>query len=143
MLIFSAAILFIALASLVRGDTLQYFDNNKICSAWQYVVGTSVSIQTATKVCQGSLKAEFSTYSGKNIYRFCCPYRSVSEPAIGPPPSGCGRQAASPLVARIVGGYEARPYSWPWLVSLQYRGGHFCGGTLIVKIKDYYSKTIN
>jgi secreted trypsin-like serine protease len=32
---------------------------------------------------------------------------------------------------RIVGGVEARPGSHPWIVSLQTRGSHFCGGTLI------------
>ncbi|WP_245772472.1 serine protease [Myxococcus fulvus] len=31
----------------------------------------------------------------------------------------------------IVGGVEARPGSWPWIVSLQGSGGHFCGGSLI------------
>ncbi|MFY1829609.1 serine protease [Myxococcus fulvus] len=31
----------------------------------------------------------------------------------------------------IVGGVEARPGSWPWIVSLQQGGSHFCGGSLI------------
>ncbi|MCP3061506.1 serine protease [Myxococcus sp. K38C18041901] len=31
----------------------------------------------------------------------------------------------------IVGGVEARPGSWPWIVSLQRGGSHFCGGSLI------------
>lgn len=31
----------------------------------------------------------------------------------------------------IVGGIEAWPYSWPWLVSLQSIGYHFCGGSLL------------
>ena len=34
------------------------------------------------------------------------------------------------MTQRIVGGVEAIPNSWPWIVSLQVRG-HFCGGTLI------------
>lgn len=36
---------------------------------------------------------------------------------------------------RVVGGEVARPNSWPWQISLQYRSGsnyyHTCGGTLI------------
>jgi len=32
---------------------------------------------------------------------------------------------------RVVGGVEAVPHSWPWQVSLQVDGRHFCGGSLI------------
>jgi len=32
---------------------------------------------------------------------------------------------------RIVGGVEARPFSHPWIVSMQQQGSHFCGGSLI------------
>jgi transmembrane serine protease 3 len=32
---------------------------------------------------------------------------------------------------RIVGGVEARPNSFPWIVSMQMGGRHFCGGTLL------------
>uniref|UniRef100_A0A8C3NB05 pancreatic elastase II n=1 Tax=Geospiza parvula TaxID=87175 RepID=A0A8C3NB05_GEOPR len=48
---------------------------------------------------------------------------------------GCGVPAYPPLVSRVVGGENARPYSWPWQVSLQYNANgkwsHTCGGTLI------------
>ncbi|NXY21407.1 CEL2A elastase, partial [Atrichornis clamosus] len=48
---------------------------------------------------------------------------------------GCGVPAFPPLVSRVVGGENARPYSWPWQASLQYRSNgkwyHTCGGTLI------------
>ncbi|XP_030826745.1 serine protease 33-like [Camarhynchus parvulus] len=32
---------------------------------------------------------------------------------------------------RVVGGLGARPGRWPWAVSLQLRGGHQCGGSLV------------
>uniref|UniRef100_A0A8B9MGK9 Peptidase S1 domain-containing protein n=2 Tax=Accipiter nisus TaxID=211598 RepID=A0A8B9MGK9_9AVES len=40
----------------------------------------------------------------------------------------CGRQRE---LGRVVGGTAARPGEWPWQVSLQLRGKHFCGGTLV------------
>uniref|UniRef100_A0AAY4B8U7 pancreatic elastase II n=1 Tax=Denticeps clupeoides TaxID=299321 RepID=A0AAY4B8U7_9TELE len=51
-------------------------------------------------------------------------------------PYGCGRPTFPPSVNRVVGGDDVRPHSWPWQVSLQYRGSsgsyhHTCGGTLI------------
>ncbi|KAM4018433.1 LOW QUALITY PROTEIN: chymotrypsin B-like [Anomaloglossus baeobatrachus] len=47
---------------------------------------------------------------------------------------GCGVPNIAPVVtgyARIVNGEEAVPGSWPWQVSLQDNGWHFCGGSLI------------
>uniref|UniRef100_A0A8C3SV50 Peptidase S1 domain-containing protein n=1 Tax=Chelydra serpentina TaxID=8475 RepID=A0A8C3SV50_CHESE len=47
----------------------------------------------------------------------------------------CGVPAYPPYVARVVGGEDANPHSWPWQISLQYdKSGvwaHTCGGTLI------------
>ena len=74
--------------------------------------------------------------------RFCCQSSSIGQQVattvrpsvVTTIPStsnrGCGRQAIAPSTQRIVGGSEAVPNSWPWLISLQY-GDHFCGGTLI------------
>ena len=33
--------------------------------------------------------------------------------------------------SRIVGGSNALPGQWPWQVSVFYRGGHWCGGSII------------
>ncbi|KAB5546663.1 hypothetical protein PHYPO_G00074620 [Pangasianodon hypophthalmus] len=48
---------------------------------------------------------------------------------------GCGTPEIEPLPGRVVNGEEARPHSWPWQISLQYKHGsrwyHTCGGTLI------------
>ena len=44
----------------------------------------------------------------------------------------CGRPAITARSVRIVGGIEAIPNSWPWLVSLEHLNNrHFCGGSLI------------
>ncbi|XP_060261833.1 polyserase-2 isoform X8 [Ovis aries] len=40
----------------------------------------------------------------------------------------CGRPEPS---ARIVGGSDSQPGTWPWQVSLHHGGGHICGGSLI------------
>ncbi|XP_019512771.1 PREDICTED: neutrophil elastase isoform X1 [Hipposideros armiger] len=37
------------------------------------------------------------------------------------------------LASEIVGGRQARPHAWPFMVSLQRQGGHFCGGTLVAR----------
>ncbi|XP_022608767.1 chymotrypsin-like elastase family member 3B isoform X2 [Seriola dumerili] len=48
---------------------------------------------------------------------------------------GCGTPTHEPAVSRVVNGEDARPYSWPWQISLQYLSGstyrHTCGGTLL------------
>ncbi|KAK2854369.1 hypothetical protein Q5P01_007030 [Channa striata] len=57
---------------------------------------------------------------------FCLTFISVA--------CGCGVPATPPHVTgitRIVNGEEAVPHSWPWQVSLQFNGIHFCGGSLI------------
>jgi len=40
----------------------------------------------------------------------------------------CGRSLVG---NRVVGGHEATPNSWPWQVSLQVRGQHMCGGSIV------------
>ncbi|XP_012868145.1 PREDICTED: chymotrypsinogen B2-like [Dipodomys ordii] len=48
---------------------------------------------------------------------------------------GCGIPAIPPEVSglsRVVGGEDAVPGSWPWMVYIQYKDGiYFCGGALI------------
>ncbi|XP_075384579.1 polyserase-2 isoform X2 [Tenrec ecaudatus] len=53
---------------------------------------------------------------------------ALSPPQEEPEDLDCGRPEPS---ARIVGGSDAQPGSWPWQVSLHYSGGHVCGGSLI------------
>ncbi|XP_029464717.1 chymotrypsinogen B-like [Rhinatrema bivittatum] len=46
----------------------------------------------------------------------------------------CGIPAIPPVVSnlqRIINGEEAVPGSWPWQVSLQYNGNHYCAGSII------------
>ncbi|CAF1675645.1 unnamed protein product, partial [Adineta ricciae] len=49
--------------------------------------------------------------------------RPTTTPLI-PTTNTCGRQSITPATQRIVGGVEAIPHSWPWIVSLQVRD-HF------------------
>ncbi|CAF0740169.1 unnamed protein product [Rotaria sordida] len=110
-------------------------ENNKICTEWQYYTGASANVDTS--LCSGNLGYEFSNSIGFLIIRFCCPYGRVTTTTVGPTTTvgsastGCGRAAVTPVRTRIVGGQDAVPHSWPWLVSLQRYGSHFCGGTLI------------
>ncbi|CAF1155836.1 unnamed protein product [Rotaria sp. Silwood1] len=47
-------------------------------------------------------------------------------------PTQCGCAQTSPSTHhRIVGGTQAIPHSWPWIVSVRKYGGHICGGVLI------------
>ncbi|KAI4823258.1 hypothetical protein KUCAC02_011855 [Chaenocephalus aceratus] len=50
--------------------------------------------------------------------------------------SACGVPAPGSRVGpslRVVGGAQATYGSHPWLVSLQYRGSHFCGGAILTE----------
>lgn len=48
------------------------------------------------------------------------------------PNVSCGCSVASLTTnARIVGGEQAPDHAWGWMLSLQYRGSHLCGATLI------------
>ncbi|XP_055345336.1 serine protease 33-like [Paramacrobiotus metropolitanus] len=48
---------------------------------------------------------------------------------------GCGKAAIAPIATRIIGGKEARPHSWPWVVHLKRNYGQqfhgVCGGALV------------
>ncbi|KRX36553.1 Prostasin [Trichinella murrelli] len=65
------------------------------------------------------------------------PAGTVAPPLLPPIKSysNCGKAFYSPFteatVNRITGGFETRPYSMPWTVSLQAHQTHQCGGTLI------------
>jgi hypothetical protein len=60
--------------------------------------------------------------------RFCC----ASKQQLAS--NQCGQTFQSPYLRsslRIVNGFQAKPHSFPWAVSLQYKGFHDCGGVII------------
>jgi hypothetical protein len=60
--------------------------------------------------------------------RFCCQLTRLY--AV----SQCGQTYQSPYLRsslRVVNGFQAIPHSFPWAVSLQYRGAHECGGVIV------------
>ncbi|CAF3721443.1 unnamed protein product [Adineta steineri] len=74
--------------------------------------------------CMGSRSSPCPDYK----VRFCCTLPSQSSVA------QCGQTFQPPYLqatARIVNGLQAKPHSFPWAVSLQYKGGHDCGGVII------------
>ena len=50
------------------------------------------------------------------------------QPRPGSVPPACGRPR---MLNRMVGGQNALEGEWPWQVSIQRNGSHFCGGSLI------------
>uniref|UniRef100_A0A4W4E375 Peptidase S1 domain-containing protein n=1 Tax=Electrophorus electricus TaxID=8005 RepID=A0A4W4E375_ELEEL len=48
---------------------------------------------------------------------------------------GCGTPEVEPISGKVVNGEDAKPHTWPWQISLQFKHGtrwyHTCGGTLI------------
>lgn len=74
--------------------------------------------------CYGSSTARCPNYR----VRFCCP--SIRQSSV----SQCGQTFQTPYLSsslRIVNGFQAKPHSFPWAVSLQYKGAHDCGGVII------------
>ncbi|XP_026675384.1 transmembrane protease serine 9-like isoform X2 [Ceratina calcarata] len=43
----------------------------------------------------------------------------------------CGRRDIGTRTARLVGGQNAFPHEFPWMVSISKKGGHICGGTIL------------
>jgi hypothetical protein len=74
--------------------------------------------------CIGSQASHCPNYR----VRFCCPLVSHS------PSSQCGQTFVQPNLRsslRIVNGFQTVPHSFPWAVSLQYKGVHDCGGVIV------------
>jgi hypothetical protein len=74
--------------------------------------------------CLGSSTSPCPNYK----VRFCCPLQSQDSI------NQCGQTFESPDLRsslRIVNGFQAKPHSFSWAVSLQYKGVHDCGGVIV------------
>ena len=83
-----------------------------------------VSISKDGVFCSGTPEVPCANYQ----VRFCC---LMTRQVL---PSQCGRTFFPPNLQaslRIVNGLESVPHSFPWSVSLQYRGVHDCGGVIL------------
>ena len=74
--------------------------------------------------CTGSPTARCPDYR----VRFCCP---MARQALA---DQCGQTFRQPQLQpfqRIINGLESVPHSFPWSISLQYKGVHDCGGVIV------------
>jgi hypothetical protein len=108
----------------------------------------SINFLTDQNLCGLSGSAFNPATSAPSTYEYQVPtsiHASVTcVAAVASAPVGCGKQAAQyqPSInkfQRIIGGTNAKPYSWPWLVNLNTDLGNgyqaLCGSSLI-RVRD-------
>ncbi|KAL7864133.1 hypothetical protein AOLI_G00155530 [Acnodon oligacanthus] len=83
----------------------------------------------STRARQDTEDSHSETYS--NTRRLL----TVAKHTVLPLQIAVSHRQVEPATNRVVNGEEAKPHSWPWQISLQYKHGlrwyHSCGGTLI------------
>ncbi|XP_070712120.1 enteropeptidase [Pempheris klunzingeri] len=90
---------------------------------------------TTVTVTNGSLETSVSeTCSSKKVISLSCGnqpcgVRQVTDDTREMDQSA--ERTPSPAVVRVVGGVNAMKGAWPWMVSVQWRGRHVCGASLI------------
>jgi len=100
-------------------------DNGKLCTQWIGLTGSVSLSYTPSAECTSGINVEQIS----NAVRLCCSALPTTTSSSNFP-SDCGKQKFQPSKARIVGGVQAVPNSWPWQVRLHANGG-LCGGSLI------------
>ena len=108
----------------VRCDTVSNVEYALIGKANNETMFYQTLINNNGVFCMGSPTSRCPDYR----VRFCCPLEQKY------PGQQCGQTFRQPLLnphLRIVNGFEAIPHSLPWVVSLQYKGVHDCGGVII------------
>ncbi|UJR32148.1 hypothetical protein I4U23_019615 [Adineta vaga] len=125
-------------------------DNVFIVQMLPIIVKTTTTTTVTTPSHKSCLSNRFCLNGGTCVYKgnyndvtCVCPQRysgarcQISDQSMistTPTPNTCGICEIKPRIDfgdRIVNGQPVNSYVWPWIVSLQNRGSHFCGGTLI------------
>ncbi|XP_043280136.1 clotting factor G beta subunit-like [Venturia canescens] len=73
---------------------------------------------------------EFLTFSSSGLFLLVV-LPSIVVASVNLADVPCGKASINSRFARVVGGHDAVPREFPWLVSITRMGGHFCGGTII------------
>lgn len=115
------------------------WDNNygrAVCQQMGYASQDYVSFSqtgAGSLASKGYMKLNSGSDPRLRIHAQLTPSPFCSSKAVGLSCVGCGVSSKAPS-SRIVGGTEAVNGAWPWQVSLQIRGQHVCGGSIISSV---------
>jgi len=114
--------------------SINYLASSKVCHIMDMLLNTNDESQMRLYVKENADSTYVGVACTEDGKPLPPPVLPTAPPVGKPIPAGsCGQSGFDMRQnQRIVGGYEARPHSAPWIVSMsRIMGIHFCGGTLI------------